>query len=177
MDGASGGRRHGATIAHMNDDEHMTHDDIPPLLPPADMPAVRTQADLHRAWRALMGDLGFPDRRLWLLFLDHEGRPGGPLLTIDNLPDGPYDLPVDDLVTICREILHGPGGGPLGGGSVAMLITRPGRDGWHVGDRAWGRYLTAAAHRVGGTVWPVHQANDIELVAVPEQEPGSRETA
>ena len=167
MDGAGGGRRDRAPIALM------TYDDIPPLLPPADLPAVRTEADLRRAWQTLMGRLGFPDRRLWLLFLGGEGRPGGPLLSIDNLPDGPYDLPVEDLVTICREILGGPGGA----GSVAMLITRPGTDPWHVGDRAWGRYLTAAAHRVGGTVWPVHRANDSELVAVPAEESGNRETA
>jgi len=152
----------------------MTYDDeVPPLLPPGDMPAVRTQADLQQTWRALMGELGFPDRRLWLLFLSAEGRPAGPLLSIDNLPDGPYDLPVEDLVTICREILEGPGGA----GSVAMLITRPGRDGWHVGDRAWGRYLIAATHRIGGQVWPVHRASDRELVAVPADEAGGRESA
>jgi hypothetical protein len=152
----------------------MTHDDIPPLLPPGDMPAVRTQADLQRTWRALMGTLGFPDRRLWLLFLDHEGQLLGPLLSMDNLSDGPYDLPVEDLVTICREILDGPGGV---GGSVAFLITRPGRDDWHVGDRAWGRYLGAAAYRVGGRVWPVHRANDRELAVAPEAESGGLATA
>lgn len=163
MDDARGGRRRRATIVIM------TYDEIPPLLPPADMPAVRTPADLRRAWSHLMGRLGFPDRRLWLLFLDDEGRPLGPLLTLDNLPDGPYDLPIEDVVTICREILGGPGGG----GSVAMLITRPGTDDWHVGDRAWGRYLADAAHRVGGRVWPVHRANDRELVAVPAAESGA----
>jgi hypothetical protein len=109
-----------------------------------------------------MGELGFSDRRLWLLFLAPDGRPAGPLLGLDDLPDGPWDLPLDDLVTICRDILDGPGGG----GSVAMLLTRPGRDSWHVGDRAWSRYLTAAAGRVGGRVWPVHRANDRELVPV-----------
>ena len=150
----------------------MPYDDIPPLLPPADMPAVRTEADLHRAWSLLIGRLGFPDRRLWLLFLDHGGRPSGPLLTLDNLGDGPYDLPVGDLVTICREILRGPGGG----GSVAMLITRPGSDDWHVSDRAWARYLTAATHRVGGHVWPVHRANDRHLAAVPVEESGALAT-
>ena len=167
MDGAGGGRRHRATIAHM------THEHVPPLLPPADMPAVSTQADLHRTWRTLMGELGFADRRLWLLFLTRDGRPAGPLLSIDNLADGPWELPVEDLVTICREILDGPGGG----GSVAMLLTRPGRDAWHVGDRAWARYLTAAAHRVGGRVWPVHRANDVELVVVPADEAGHHRTA
>jgi hypothetical protein len=151
----------------------MTYDDIPPLLPPADMPAVSTQADLHRTWCALMGELGFADRRLWLLFLTRDGRPAGPLLSIDNLADGPWELPVEDLVTICREILRGPGGG----GSVAMLLTRPGRDPWHVGDRAWARYLSAASHRVGGRVWPVHRANDRELVVVPPEESGRNRTA
>jgi hypothetical protein len=152
----------------------MTYDEPPPLLPPDQMPAVRTQADLHHTWRALMGRLGFSDRKLWLLFLTEDGRPLGPLVSIDDLPDGPYDLRVDDLVGLCREILEGPGGG----GSVALLVTRPGRDAWHVGDRAWGRYLTAAAHRIGGRVWPVHRANDLELVAVtPDDVLGGRASA
>jgi len=142
----------------------MTNDDIPPLLPPDQMPAVRTQADLRRTWRVLLGDLGFSDRRLWLLFLRPDGRLLGPLLSLDDLPDGPYELEVDEVVQVCRDILDGPGGS---GGSVAMLITRPGRDPWHVGDRAWARYLTAAAHRIGGRVWPVHRANERALAAVP----------
>ena len=140
----------------------MTYDVSPPL-PPDQMPAVRTPADLHATWRTLMGGLGHSGRTLWLLFLQPDGRPLGPLLSIDDLPDGPYDLEVDELVAVCREILDGPGSG----GSLAMLITRPGRDPWHVGDRAWCRYLTAVADRVGGRVWPVHRANDRELVPVP----------
>lgn len=167
MDDAGEHRRGTATIGSM------TYDDTPPLLPPDRMPAVRTQADLDATWRALMGRLGFAHRRLWLLFLSADGRPLGPLVTIDDLPDGPFDLSVDDLVSLCREILDGPGGG----GSVAMLITRPGRDPWHVGDRAWGRFLTAAAHRIGGTVWPVHRAHDLALGVVAPDDLAGRETA
>lgn len=137
---------------------------MPPLLPPDQMPAIASEADLHRTWLALMGDLGFSDRRLWLLFLRPDGRLIGPLLSLEDLPDGPYGLEVDEVVTVCRDILDGPGGA---GGSVAMLLTRPGRDAWHVADRAWARYLTAAAHRIGGRVWPVYRANDAELAAVP----------
>ena len=151
MDGARGGRRDRATIVSV------PHDESPP---------IRNRVDLEHLWRALMGELGFSRRCLWLLFLTPDGRPG-PLIPIDDLPDGPYDVPVDDLVALCREILQGPGGG----GSVAFLITRPGRDPWHIGDRAWGRYLTAAAQElggedVGGRVWPVHRANDAALVPV-----------
>lgn len=150
----------------------MSSHDLPPLLPPDQMPAVRTPADLRRTWQALMGDLEFVDRRLWLLFLRPDGRLLGPLLSLDDLPDGPYDLEVDEVVAVCREILDGPGGG----GSVAMLLTRPGTDRWHVGDRAWARYLTAAAHRIGGEVWPVHRANARELVVAPDAL-GRRNTA
>jgi hypothetical protein len=157
VDDARGGRRHRATIVLM------TYDELPALLPPDQMPAVHTPADLLLTWRALMGNLGFTDRRLWLLFIWPDGRLVGPLLSLDDLPDGPYDLEVDEVVAVSREILDGPGLS----GSVAMLITRPGSDPWHVGDRAWGRYLTAAAHRIGGHVWPVHRANGRELVVVP----------
>jgi hypothetical protein len=145
----------------------MRDDEMPPLLPPDQMPAIDSVADLRRTWLALMGDLGFSDRRLWLLFLRPDGRLLGPLLCLEDLPDGPYGLELDEVVTVCRDILDGPGGS---GGSVAMLLTRPGSDPWHVGDRAWARYLTATTHRIGEWVWPVHRANDVELAAVP---PGS----
>ena len=157
VDCARGGRRARATIVTM------TYDNVPPLLPPDQVPAIRTADDLHGAWRALMGPLGFARRSVWLLFLTADGRPAGPLLSIDDLPDGPYDLAVDDLVSVCEEILGGPGER----GSVAVLMTRPGRDPWHVADRAWGRWLTAVARRIEGPTWPVHRANDLELVPEP----------
>lgn len=156
MDCAGGGGRPGATIVSMNDNE------MSALLPPDQMPAVLTPADLHLTWRALVGGLGFSDRALWLLFIGPGGRPLGPLLTLDDLPDGPYGLEVGDFVSLCREILDGPGHS----GSVAMLITRPGVDPWHLGDRAWARFLTEVAEGIGGQVWPVHRANDRELTAV-----------
>lgn len=156
VDCVGGGRRPGATIVNMSDDE------IPVLLPPDQMPAVLTPADLERTWRALVGDLPFGDRTLWLLFIGPGGGPLGPLLQVGDLPDGPYDLDADGFVSLCREILDGPGHA----GSVAMLITRPGSDAWHVGDRAWARFLASAARRIGGQLWPVHRANDRELVVV-----------
>lgn len=135
--------------------------------------AIRTRADLGHTWRKLMGELRFERRCLWLLFLTQQGRPAGPLMAIDDLPDGPYDVSMDDLVALCRDILEGPGGG----GSVAFLITRPGRHPWHVGDRAWGRYLTAACQQIGAPVWPVHRANDDELVALAPDDGGGRRSA
>lgn len=160
VDSARGGRRCGATIVVMNSD------DLAPLLPPTQMPAVRSDTDLHRTWRALVGALGFTDRRLWLLFLDGRARPCGPLLQIDDLPDGPWAASPDDLVDLCRDVLDGPGTCA----SVAMLLTRPGPGPWHLADRAWARFLTTVAERVGagvdGRPWPVHRAHDVALERV-----------
>src|SRR4051794_28431448 len=149
VDCVGGGRRLGATIVNM------THDQLP---------AGLTPADLHPTWRVLVGGVAFSDRTLWLLFIGPGGRPLGPLLDFADLPDGPHGLEVDEVAALCRELLDGPGGH----GSVAMLITRPGTDPWHVGDRAWARFLTAVARRIGGQGWPLHRANDRELVVVPD---------
>jgi hypothetical protein len=48
-------------------------------------------------------------------------------------------------------------------GSVAFLLTRPGRDPINDADRSWARGLTSAAQHLGVAMWPVHFANDAEL--------------
>ena len=47
---------------------------------------------------------------------------------------------------------------------VAFLLTRPGCGGMTSDDRAWARALTAAVRRAGLPAWPVHRANNDELV-------------
>ena len=127
--------------------------------PPADQRPLTTSEDLRALWRSVLVTEPFRVRCLWLLFLDPRSRPAGPLITVEDLPDGPYDLRHEDLVTLCRGILDGPGADPARQGSVAMLTSRPGGAPWTVSDRAWGRFLLGAAEVVGGRVWPVHQAH------------------
>lgn len=91
-----------------------------------------------------------------MLFIDQDRRPVGPLITLDNLPDGPYNVRASDLVNLCREFIDGPGSA----GSVALLLARPGADPWTVSDRAWGRFLTSAVLEVNSTPWPVHWAHN-----------------
>ncbi|MET3962863.1 hypothetical protein ABIE44_002797 [Marmoricola sp. OAE513] len=123
--------------------------------PPRHQSPVRTTADLTALWRSVIGGEPLLFRSLWLLFLDDARRPVGPLLTLDNLPDGPYGIDRDDLVGWCDEILRGPGGG----GSVALLLTRPEGAPWTVSDRAWGRFLLNATAEIDGHAWPVHWAH------------------
>jgi len=118
--------------------------------PPQDQRPIDDPADLAAAWSRVLGVEPYRARSVWLLFLDPHRRPAGPVLSIDDVPDGPYDLAVADLAGLCREILDGPGGG----GSVAMLLSRPGGAPWTVSDRAWGRFLARAASAVGGQASP-----------------------
>jgi hypothetical protein len=128
--------------------------------PPSDQTPIRTDAALTRCWQQYLATEPFRFRALWLLFLDGRGRPRGPVMTIDDLPDGPYEMDHQDLVELCRGILEGPGGG----GSVAMLMSRSGALPWTVSDRAWGRFLLRAVDELDGAAWPIHQAHRRGLV-------------
>lgn len=129
--------------------------------PPQDQCPISDAAALAVRWRELLATEPYRTRCLWVLFLDQVRRPAGPVLLLEDLPDGPYDLQIEDLVGICEEILDGPGGrDALGGtGSVALLLSRPGGAPWTVSDRAWGRFLTRAAAAVGSGHWPVRLAH------------------
>lgn len=133
-------------------DDHTN--DIPALPPWQEHPAVRTQAELERLWRGLMGPLGFSRRTLWMLPLDHDDRPG-PLVQIDDLPEAPDDRSFENLADLLRHGALGPG--------VAFLLTGPGRSPMTEGDLAWARGLSRVAGRAGMTDRPVHRANDTLL--------------
>ncbi|MFL6061186.1 MAG: hypothetical protein ACJ72E_08145 [Marmoricola sp.] len=133
--------------------------------PPSDQSPISSAEGLTARWDDYLAHEPFRFRALWLMFLDVAGRPTGPVMTIDDLPDGPYDIDPLDLVLLCRGILDGPGGA----GSVAMLISRDGGMPWTVSDRAWGRFLLMCGEEIGGQVWPVHQAHrqDLEVFVLP----------
>ncbi|MGO4255716.1 hypothetical protein [Marmoricola sp. RAF53] len=132
-------------------------------LPLPDDLLIRDDDDLTDAWERLMGDLVFGERILWMLVLSCDGAVAGPLLQVADLPDGPYDVPVEELVGFVRDLLEGPGEAA----SVAFLLTRPGTGPWHLGDRAWTRYLQIAAAVVGDRIWAVHRAHDGLLEVCP----------
>ena len=137
----------------------MTTDEVPPLRPPEQMPPIRSTADLRRHWRALMGPLGFSERLLWMIFLEADGR-ATPVISQVNELD-PY--PDEPFLTSLMQILHRLCD-HIGDGSAALLLSRPGPAGATVSDRAWAESLSQAAHEAGVPIWPVHLANDEELV-------------
>jgi len=112
-----------------------------------------------------MGPLGFSERLLWMQFLEPDGRMTPVLSQITDLPQVPDAELVDSLMMICRRLCE-----DLAGGSVAMLLSRPGPAGITAEERVWARRLTEAAAAAEVALWPVHLANDRELVVVPPDE-------
>jgi hypothetical protein len=114
---------------------------------------VRTAPELEQLWRALLEPLG-------LQLLAEDGLPAPQIIQIDDVPLEPDDRACRSLMGICSQVLeeNAPGG------SVAILLSRPGRDGMRDDDRRWARHLTAAGADASVDLWPVHLANDSRLL-------------
>lgn len=140
---------------------------IPDLRRPEDMPPVRSQADLHRHWRALMGELGFGQSRLYLQFFTVDGSCTPVILDITELPDLPDADMADALMSFCDQTLQEV---MEPGTRVAILYARPGGRSPRTTDLAWARFITEAARRHGVPIHPVHVANDEELGVVTPDE-------
>jgi hypothetical protein len=106
-----------------------------------------------------MGPLGFGRPRLWIAFLARDNMMSAQLTQIEDIPGSADAHMCGSLLEMCRHIVGRNGVG----GSVAMLLTRPGRNPLDDADRSWARCLTSAAEQLGVSMWPVHFANDVEL--------------
>lgn len=121
-------------------------------------------ADLHQRWRALMGPLGFRERRLWLGFVGADRRMVTTLIhmPVGRCPDRRTVL--DLLVTLSGAVTER--GEPT---TVAMLLSRPGRDRPGTGDRRWARVLDETARRAGVAIEPIFLANDRAIEQIGDQ--------
>jgi hypothetical protein len=133
--------------------------DIPTLGRPHEMPAIRNSDDLCLRWRALMGPLGFRRPRLWIAFLEPDNLMSAALTQIEDIPRRADSKMCGSLLEMCRHVVGRNGAG----GSVAMLLTRPGRNPMDEADRSWAGCLTSASDHLSVSMWPVHFANDVEL--------------
>jgi hypothetical protein len=136
---------------------------IPPLLPPGDMPPIRTQLDLHAHWSALMGTPGFSTHTLWLMFVGPDGDVDGPLTRIDHVPARPVQRLLGQLLRTCGDILER---NLPSGTTVAFLRSRPGSGPVDEEDVAWATGLLEASVAAGVPCLPVHVANDEQVLVV-----------
>jgi hypothetical protein len=122
---------------------------------------IASPADLRQRWRALMGPLGFGERRLWFAFVGPDRR-----LTkvLSHLTIGASPAPalVENLMAGLSVLVAEAGAGS----TVAFLVSRPGVGGISNADRHWWAALTEAADQFGVPIEPIFRANDEAIVLV-----------
>lgn len=135
---------------------------IPPIETATD--PIGSPADLRQRWRALMGELGFGERLLWIAFIGADRRM---YKTMTQVPICERATPrnVESVMSRLPRVLAGLDADT----TVALLLTRPGGGPISNDDRLWSVALTDAADLFGVPLEPVFRANDEALVLV---EPG-----
>ncbi|WP_146202609.1 hypothetical protein [Branchiibius hedensis] len=125
---------------------------------------VRSDADLLRTWRNLMGPFGFSKRSLWLIFIDEDSSVLPTILPIDGIPVEPDERMVRNLAMIVRESIR-----QTSPTCVALLLSRPGKGVVLKNDRRWAAHLKATFDETL-MPWSIHLAtNDgIQRLAVDE---------
>jgi hypothetical protein len=146
----------------------MTHPYMPPPIETATDP-IHSTADMEQRWRALMGQLGFGERLLWIGFVGPDRRMYKSLSQL-RLGPRPRRRFIESMMAALAEVLEGLGDGS----TVAPLLTRPGRGPISDADRRWAALLTDVAAEMGVPLEPVFRANDESLVLV---EPEMKATA
>ena len=117
-------------------------------------PPVHSDADLLDRWRLLMGQEGFAQRSIWLVWFDEHGKQLPLVMPVDEVPQRPDGEMLDGLGEVISTIVndHAPGG------SVAISLSRPGPEAVGEDDRAWGRALLDMARRTALDLRPLHLA-------------------
>lgn len=149
--------------------ENWSDDDpILPLQPPDQAPPVRTDEDLRRRWRSMMGADGFGRTSLWVVWYDADGRQLPVVMPIDDLPEVLDAVLLDNLIMV----LAGPV--EFGAASVALALSRPGSATVTTADRNRANAILAAVDRArrrdefGLKLWPIQlaTANSVRTLTV-----------
>jgi hypothetical protein len=106
-----------------------------------------------------MGPLGFTQRVLWLLFIDADQRATTFLTQVERLPEQPEVELLRNVMRVAAHVL----GSTVVDGSLALLLSRPGRGQLTHDDRGWARGLTYAAAEVRLPLHPIHIATCDEI--------------
>ncbi len=107
-----------------------------------DMAVLLTDADVLARVRELVGP-AVTDRRLWIMFVDGDGRQASVVMPISDLPRFPEPGGVANLSSVlgslCEDLTT-----DLGPGSVILTCERLGTDRTLPQDRDWAQALTDA---------------------------------
>lgn len=148
--------------------EDWPDDPILPLTKPEQAPPVRTDEDVRRRWRSLMGEGGFGRTSLWVVWYDAGGRQLPVVMPIDDLPEVLDPSMLENLIMILADPAE------LGAASVALALSRPGPGMVTAVDRNRANAILAAVERArqrgrfGLKLWPIQlaTANSVRTLTV-----------
>lgn len=136
--------------------------DMNPISEPL-RPVLAHQADLEHTWRHLLQPLGFTERSLWLMLVDAEHRPLPMLTEVGECAARPDADLLASFADLAGRIVDEQ----VPGGSLALLLSRPGAGGPTDDDRAWAHGLVTSCRAVGVRAEVVHLATDVDVVPLP----------
>ncbi|GGR40228.1 hypothetical protein J2S40_001907 [Nocardioides luteus] len=125
-------------------------------------PVLRTQTDVEAAWRHLIHPLGWPEPRLWFMFVGADGVPFPQLCQIEELP---AEIGADGATSVAATM----GGliSELGFERVEFLLCRPGGGPPSSTDRQNAETLYAACRAATVPLGVIHLATDKEFWPIP----------
>ena len=143
----------------------MSHRELLPI-PPIETATdpIHSAADMRQRWRALMGDLGFGQRLLWVGFIGGDRRMYKTMSQVPVRAKPQPGLTEYVMIRLPRVLA-----GLESGATVALLLTRPGRGPVSNLDREWASLLTTSAAEHGVPLEPIFRANDEAVAEVAPQ--------
>jgi hypothetical protein len=125
--------------------------------------SIRSQAELHDAWRRLIRPLGFARRSVWLMLIDRDDRPTPVVTEVRDLPDVPDAEETAGLGHMLSHLVNDldPSG------RWALLLSRPGSHVTDEIDRVWVAALYDTLRSQAIPHDTIHLATDREILPVP----------
>jgi hypothetical protein len=126
-------------------------------------PVLRTQADVASFWTRICHPLGWTRHDLWFVIVDADGRPLPVVQDVQGLSVEVEPDVVESLVEVWRRVRDDL----VPGGSIAVLLCRPGAAVVQPSDREWTAALVTAASDADVPLEVVHVASDDAIVPLP----------
>lgn len=125
-------------------------------------PVLRTQTDLEAAWRHLINPLGWPEPRLWFMFVGADGVPLPQLCQIEEVPVEIGEDGAADVAAMLHGLIE-----ELGFQRVEFLLCRPGGGPPNRSDLKNAAELYGACAVASVPITVVHLATDHDFWPIP----------
>lgn len=125
-------------------------------------PTLRTQADVEAAWRHIIRPLGWPEPRLWFMFIGVDDVPIPQVSEVTELPAELSRGGCEGMAEMLKSLVD-----EMGFDRVALLLCRPGRGRPTQTDQRNAATLYSACREAELPVEVIHLATDEDFWPIP----------